>query len=213
MPEQPLVFPGYSSIQFFHSTFLSTIASEANRGTLSLTVQHLCDLREPMLPHVHQLLPTQALPREAEVSLGVPSILRILPTPHNQFTCKQKVLVGRVDLCVKLCYKSLQKPLSSFRFFSSTHFSQHLFQSELLQSAAIQISNHFNIQQFFQNCSLSKNEFKISPSKKTLSLSNMIFTFNLFFPRSIKVNLQIISNIFNHISSFSMYLHLFQNTC
>ena len=166
MPEQPLVFPGYSSIQFFHSTFLSTIASEANRGTLSLTVQHLCDLREPMLPHVHQLLPTQALPREAEVSLGVPSILRMLPTPHTQFTCKQKVLVGRVDLCVKLCYKSLQKPLKSFIFFSSTHFNQHLFQSELFQSAAIQISNHFNISNFFKIALSQKTKSKSLPQKR-----------------------------------------------
>ena len=51
MLEQPLDFTGCSSIQFFNSPPSPNTVSEAARGTFPLTVQHLCDLREPMTLH------------------------------------------------------------------------------------------------------------------------------------------------------------------
>ena len=46
MLEQLLVFTGCSRIQFFSSPLSLNTDSEAARGSLPLTVQHMCELRD-----------------------------------------------------------------------------------------------------------------------------------------------------------------------
>ena len=56
MLEQPLLFTGCSSIQFFNSPpFLNTV-SQNTFGTLPLTVQYLCDLRDGIPRDGHHVL-------------------------------------------------------------------------------------------------------------------------------------------------------------
>ena len=66
MLEQPLLFTGCSSTQFFNSPPFPNTVSKDSFGTLLLTVQYLYDLRDAM-PH-HWLPSTYhpTLSREAE---------------------------------------------------------------------------------------------------------------------------------------------------
>ena len=51
MLEQPLLFTAYSSIQFFNSLLFPNRVSYATLGSLHITVQTLCDLRDAMPCH------------------------------------------------------------------------------------------------------------------------------------------------------------------
>ena len=51
MLEQRLLFTGFSSIQFFNLTFFSNAVSYTKLGSLYLTMQLLCDLRDTLPPH------------------------------------------------------------------------------------------------------------------------------------------------------------------
>ena len=82
MLEQPLAFSGCSTIQFFNSLPSLNTVSEAARGNLLLTVQHLCDIWDamplhwsPSACHLNPCLGKQT------ISLGVTSILSMCLCP------------------------------------------------------------------------------------------------------------------------------------
>ena len=64
--EQPLLFTGCSSIQFFNLPPFPNTVSWTTIGSFLLTVQSLCELQYTMPHHWSPVLPTQLLPREAE---------------------------------------------------------------------------------------------------------------------------------------------------
>ena len=51
MLEQPLLFTGWSSIQFFNYSLSQTQSIRTPQDTLSLTVHYLCDLQDAMSLH------------------------------------------------------------------------------------------------------------------------------------------------------------------
>ena len=81
MLEQPLVFAGSSSIQFFYSTGFPNKVSQTTFGTLTLTVQHLCNLQDAMPSIGYQVLPNRLLPREAEDIPWVGKLPKHVPLP------------------------------------------------------------------------------------------------------------------------------------
>ena len=102
MLEQPLLSTGSSSIQFFYSPPFRNTVSQATFGTLTLTMQHLCELRDAWRSTGHQVLPTQPQVGKKRISLRMANIRRMLLCPHTQITCNQKV--GRFYLCIKVFY-------------------------------------------------------------------------------------------------------------
>ena len=66
MLEQPLVFTGCSSIHFFNSLPFPKTVSQAVLGTLSLTVQHQCDLRDTIPLYCSPITSHPTLTGEAE---------------------------------------------------------------------------------------------------------------------------------------------------
>ena len=66
MLEQPLVFTGSSSIQFFNSPTFPNTVIWATFSTLPLTVQQPYDLQSVMMRHLLPGLPTQTLPIKAK---------------------------------------------------------------------------------------------------------------------------------------------------
>ena len=99
MLEQPLVFTGCSSIQFFNSPHSLNTVSEAAQGNLPLTMQHLCDLGNTMLLHCSPSAshPNPCLGKQ-RISLGVGSILWMYLCPHTKHASHRYYLVGFIYL-------------------------------------------------------------------------------------------------------------------
>ena len=66
MPEQSLLFTGCSSIQFFNSPPFPNTVTQDTFGTLPLTVQYLCDLKDAMPHHCSLSTSNPTVPREVE---------------------------------------------------------------------------------------------------------------------------------------------------
>ena len=66
MLEHLFLFTGCSSTQFFNSSPFSNTVSQGTFGTVLLTVQYLCDLRNAMSRHLSPSTSHPTLPREAE---------------------------------------------------------------------------------------------------------------------------------------------------
>ena len=71
MLEQPLLFTGFS-IQFFNSPTSPNIAISDTFGTLPLTVQCLCDLRDTMSCHWSPSTSYLTFPRGGKYPIDVP---------------------------------------------------------------------------------------------------------------------------------------------
>ena len=115
MLEQPLVFTGCSSIQFFNLPSSPTAVSQGAWCNLPLTVQHLCDLWDAMPLHwsPSAFHPNSCLGQQ-RISLGVTSILSMFLCSHALFTTHKKVLLGRFYLCVRDYHGTLYQPLAGF---------------------------------------------------------------------------------------------------
>ena len=112
MLEQPLDFTGCSSIQFFNSPPSPNTVSEAARGTFPLTVQHLCDLREPMTLHWSASAShTNPYLKKQRISVRVANIL-IVCFSHipNLLPTRRYYLVGFI-------YGNVQNSVYSVRAF------------------------------------------------------------------------------------------------
>ena len=113
MLEQPLVFTGCSSIQFFNSPPVPNTVSEAAQSSLLLTVPHRCDLQDTMPRHSspNASHPNPCLGKQ-KISLEVASVLTLYLCSHSSFTSHQKVLLGRFYLCFRDCCRILYFNLS-----------------------------------------------------------------------------------------------------
>ena len=98
MLEQPLVFTGCSSIQFFNSPPFPNTVSEAAQSSLLLTVPHRCDLQDTMPRHSspNASHPNPCLGKQ-KISLEVASVLTLYSahTAHLLPT-KRYYLVGSI---------------------------------------------------------------------------------------------------------------------
>ena len=113
MLEEPLVFNGYSSIQFFFHRF-----PEHGLATLSsfhLTVQHLCNLWDTM-PHYWSSSTSHPSPgvEKQMISLVLVNILRIYLCLDTYLFSHQKVQLVRFHVCVRDNYGTLYQLLTSF---------------------------------------------------------------------------------------------------
>ena len=111
MLEQPFIFTVCSSIQFFNSPPSLNTVSAAARGSLTLTVQWLYDLRDAYWSIGHQALPTTTV---QIIFVGMASNLSRCLCSNTSFTSHRKVLLGRFNLYIRGCYGRLYQTLAGF---------------------------------------------------------------------------------------------------
>ena len=111
---QPLFLSGCSSIQLFNSLLL-LIGYHPTPLVTTLISFNLHKSRDTIRRHWTTLsFPIQYLPREADDFPSGGKYPKHVPLPIYLATSHQKVLLGRFHLCVRVCHRTLYKPLASF---------------------------------------------------------------------------------------------------